>query len=415
MHGVWWTALGLLALSTAHSKIAGTLWGLGFIFAAWLRFGTRSATAQTMNDPVSYAAVAWLRTCVLVAVLWAGYTAFFGEFFKPQSSELNAGLRLVIGAIAVLWLLPHIRSDSSGRIYRSTQIALVLACTVALGFAVSLPRDSYPTNVIPWSAGVAFVTILLAGSGLREAASPRERWIGIVGVLIGITAILASRTRGTYPALIWPIAALIIVAAGSIKQRYGRRALLAGGLLVCGVIAATLALFTDTLRLRETITDTRLASQNGDFNTSTGARIYLFKLGWDTFLESPWVGVGATERKRRIHSAGLGEGAAVEQATRHVRDLGHVHNAYLHHAMDGGLIGLTGFLLTIAGLIVMARHLRNAHPSSAFQLYGMAFAHSVTNLTSVNFAHNYYALMLAISVGLVLVQARLLTTRDRSK
>ncbi len=412
MHRVWWIALSLLALSTAHSKIAGTLWGLSFLFAARLRLKARHNPVQPLRDPVSYAAKLWLLTCLFVAIFWMMHAFIFNELFKPQSSELNAGIRLVIGALAVWWLIPHLRNDDAARVYNSTNVALTLACTLALVIALYLPRDNYPSNALPWSAGIAFLTALLTGSCLRPTASRRERLICIIGVLIGVAAILASRTRGTYPAILWPLALLIIVGAGSIKQRFSRRVLLGGVLIVGSVVAATLTAFTDPLRLRETITDTQLAAQDGNFNTSTGARIYLFKLGWATFTESPWVGVGATERKRRIQLAGLGEGPEVERATQHVRDLGHVHNAYLHHAMDGGLIGLAGFLLTIAGLVVLAFHLRSAYPASAYQLYGLAFVHAATSLTSVNFAHNYYALMLAISVGVVLVQARLLAPRN---
>ena len=34
MHPVWWIVLILLAFSTAHSKIAGVLWGIGFLIGA---------------------------------------------------------------------------------------------------------------------------------------------------------------------------------------------------------------------------------------------------------------------------------------------------------------------------------------------------------------------------------------------
>jgi hypothetical protein len=75
--------------------------------------------------------------------------------------------------------------------------------------------------------------------------------------------------------------------------------------------------------------------------------------------------------------------------------------------MDGGVISLLGFLLPLGALALMAIRLRSQHPASALQMWGILFVHAVSNLTSVNFAHNYYALMLVISVALVLVQARL--------
>jgi hypothetical protein len=90
---------------------------------------------------------------------------------------------------------------------------------------------------------------------------------------------------------------------------------------------------------------------------------------------------------------------------------GHVHNAYLHHAMDGGLLALSGFMATLVGLIWAGRTMATESPSAALQFYGLAFVHASTNLTNVNFAHNYYALMYTISVALVLVQARIRAAR----
>jgi len=409
LNPAWWLALLLLALCTVHSKIAGVLWGLGFLFAAWLNFRRRPSPIQ---DAVTRAAKTWLLSCALALAIWVFCAAQFNEVFRPESSELNVGMRLVVGALAAGWLVKRLKTRSPDHALVAIDAALTVGCIIALLMALSLERIDYPSNAIPWSAGIAFWMILLAGAALRQSASRREQVLCAVGVLISMAALLVSRTRGAYPAVIWPLALLLLYGSDTIRQRIRPRVLVASALVACTLTVASAQWESDPLRLRAAISDIKAAWQEGDFNTTVGVRVYLTKLGWQIIVESPWVGIGAAERKLRIASAGLGEGSGIEQATYKVRDLGHAHNGYLHHAIDGGMLGLSAFLLTIAGLVVMGRQLRNAHPSSAHQLYGLAFVHAVTNLSNVNFAHNYYVLMLAISVGVVLVQARLATLRD---
>ncbi|MBM3409353.1 MAG: O-antigen ligase family protein [Betaproteobacteria bacterium] len=401
----FWGAIALLALCTVHSKIAGLLWGGAFLFAAWMRY--RRGPSLKPIDSVTGAAKLWLVILIVVLGLWLISAALFGELLKPQSAEPNAGLRLLIGALAVAWLVNNARAECPDRMSSAINAALTAGCAIAVVIAVTEDRASYPSNAIVWSAGLAFWMVILSGEMLRTSLSRQTFLVGVVGVLVAIAAILLSRTRGVYPALLWPLVLVALAGAQSLRQTAGRRILLVSGMAACTAIAASVLSGSDPLRLREAASDIQEVKQESDFNSSTGVRVYLLRLGWEAFTESPLIGVGAAERKRRIQSAGIGEGTEVEQATQSARKLGHVHNAYLHHAMDGGIISLAGFLLTIGGLVYVGWTLRREHPTSAWQLYGIAFVHAVTNLSSVNFAHNYYPLMLAISVGVVLIQARL--------
>jgi len=400
-----WGAIALLALCTVNSKIAGALWGAAFLFAAWMRY--RGGAALAPDDSVTRAAKRWLVILIAVLGLWLASSAIFGELLKPQSAEPNAGLRLLLGALTVAWLVSHMRTEHPERVRSAINAALTVGCAIAVVIAATEDRASYPSNAIVWSAGLAFWMVILSGETLRASLNRQDLLIGMAGVLVAIAAILLSRTRGVYPALLWPLVLVALASAQSLRQTLGRRILLISGVAACTAIAASVMSGADPLRLREAASDIQEVQRESDFNSSTGVRVYLLRLGWKTFAESPLIGVGAAERKRRIQSAGVGEGDEVERATQSARKLGHVHNAYLHHAMDGGIISLAGFLLTIGGLIGVGWALRLDHPTSAWQLYGIAYVHAVTNLSSVNFAHGYYALMLAISVGVVLVQARL--------
>ena len=82
--------------------------------------------------------------------------------------------------------------------------------------------------------------------------------------------------------------------------------------------------------------------------------------------------------------------------------------------MDGGLPGLAGFLLTILGLLLAARAIQRSHALASQQLQGLAFVHTLTSISNVNHAHNYYVVMLSLSVLVVFVLARSQPTGQRA-
>ena len=178
-------------------------------------------------------------------------------------------------------------------------------------------------------------------------------------------------------------------------------AVLLSGLLVVGA----LNLPGDPLRLNTAVQEVKTALQVKDYNTSLGARVANFRIGWTGFVESPWIGLGATERIHRIRSAGNELPADQRAAFAHVRQLGHVHNQYLNNAIDGGLVGLSGLLALQVGLWLAAARLGRVNRTAGLQLWGVGWMHALAGLSNVNLAHNYYVLMLALSVGLVFVMA----------
>ena len=57
------------------------------------------------------------------------------------------------------------------------------------------------------------------------------------------------------------------------------------------------------------------------------------------------------------------------------------------------------------GLGAAAWRLRRFDPVASRQMQGVLFMHATAGLTNVNMAHNYYAIMLSLSVTLILVGA----------
>ncbi|MBK7507684.1 MAG: hypothetical protein IPI16_05745 [Comamonadaceae bacterium] len=108
---------------------------------------------------------------------------------------------------------------------------------------------------------------------------------------------------------------------------------------------------------------------------------------------------------KRIKSAGMDLPPDQRARFQEVRNVGHVHNQYLHAAMDGGLIGLASTLAVLAGLGASAWRLRRLDPVASRQMQGVLFMHATAGLTNVNMAHNYYAIMLSLTVAVILIGA----------
>ncbi len=382
------------------------LWGLTFIVTAILAVRARPWPPPDALDRI---ARLWVVATTLGLTCWIVSAALWDELYPQYSAEINAGLRLITGALAAYWLTRVVRLSRSEMGSHAITFAVSIASLVALLVALlANNREQLPSHAIAWAAAIGLMIVLLVARAADSTQSAPSRAVAALGVLFGALAILGSQSRGVYPVIAWCVAVLLV---SWYRRSINRgRVLIASALSGLAIVigrAIAIAHPSDPLRLQEAISSVQQVRDAQQYNTPTGARIYLFTLAWQTFKESPWIGVGAQNRLALIHGSGLGESEVRAASLWHVRDMGHVHNAYLHHAMDGGVISLLGFLLPLGMLALMAVRLRAQHPASALQIWGILFIHALTNLTSVNLAHNYYALMLVISVALVLVQARL--------
>lgn len=389
----------LLVLSLSQTKLGGLLW---VILCLW---GFALALRHPPQVPTSarHAALRWLAACSITLASWLLMSIYWKEPCCTPSSELNAGLRLWLGALAALLWAQYwpVKPEWQCRINEG----LALACITSLVMAIVLMRGQLPSHPIPWSAAVAMLLVLLFPQALDCAQNTAQRKWWLFCSMLGLAAVLLSQSRGTYLVVGW----LIYVWVRSPSHAQGRikpLQITIAGVMVAAVMGLTSGLPSDPLRIREGWNDWTSARQAENQNTSLGARLALYELAKKTISESPWVGVGSKERLHRIHN--LGQNLPEQEASKlaHARTQGHVHNGYLHSAMDGGVIGLIGFLASIIGLVCAARVWQHGQPAARLQMQGLAFVHATTALSNVNLAHNYYAVMLSLCAMLVIIQAR---------
>lgn len=389
-------ALLCLSVSPLHTKVAGLTWLLLLIAAAFSMGSPRHQPHPNVELAGRYwlAGVAgFMASVIALALIWPSPEVW-------MSSDMNTWLRLMTAAWAALVLIQRANLQHNLLVHTHNAVAVALL----LGFVcVLLVGRELPSHPIPWAVSMALWVAFLLPHALAKAQNGFQIWALRVSAALGMCAVLLSQSRGAYAIILWP---LVLVTANS--PHLNRFALLrAGGwgAISIGLLTTSALLPADPLRLRQAWQEVVTSLETQDFNSSLGARVYLFQTGWAGFVESPWIGLGATERLRRLQNAGLGLPTSEQDRYSHVRELGHVHNQYLHQAMDGGLVGLTGLMALVCALVAAAWRLRHSHRIASQQLAGVAFVHTTASLSNVNFAHNYYALMLGLGVSWVLIQA----------
>jgi len=400
---IWIPLAMCLALASISTRFAGAAWAwflLAGLASLWI---TRASEHGAPPNPQAHElARTWL---IFTAVALALKTVPMLYWHDPWA-ERHAELRLFLGALG-LYGLTRLQGLSQ-KAQQYLTLAGSIYCTVGLAIILVLGINSPPTNPIPWAAGMTLVSCWLLGISFKRTSS-WTRWLALAGSIAGLLAVLASQKRGAYGLLIvlpyiawflwrrqnkcqprtaqtgksWAIyAACIVLGAASLWS------LRSTPLIQRPSSAITIAL--QELRHSQT-------SMVDNYNTSVGARLYLWLQSVQAAVESPWIGYGHDQRKELLQKWANDTHLAEPLV------FGHVHNDYLHAMLDHGLWGLASFLSYTAGLIVLmfklARH--QSWPNAA-TLSGILIMHVTTAISNVNFAHNYYPTLLSLMIGITL-------------
>ncbi|MFG6106691.1 O-antigen ligase family protein [Leptothoe sp. EHU-05/26/07-4] len=150
-------------------------------------------------------------------------------------------------------------------------------------FGVTSLRNWYPLGHQNYVAGyLVLILPLLFGLAIHDRGW--QRWLWGIGCCLGLADLYTASSRGGLLALVLTVAiALVITLLRS--QIPHRRALPAGGLLLCILMVATLG----NSRVRQLL----LALLQGKINNSElGYRVITSVMGWRMGLDHPLTGVG---------------------------------------------------------------------------------------------------------------------------
>lgn len=392
-----------LSLSSISTLAAGLMWASVALLGLAANKQNEYFVADLDHAPTYLSAAKWWGlSCIIALVLMLVPTVYW----SGPWSERHPQWRLVIGALGV-WLLLRKQRPTNGLIQIlacSTAIAMVLA----YGLVIFLSSTAAPTNRIPWMAGLSLLSCVLLSLSYGLTESPillRRAWLGASGLLL-VTALL-SGVRGSWPVvLIWAISLWMF-------HRFDKR-LWTGWwrsfiLLMACSLASGLALTpkedNPITRFQAVVMETGLEVKSPDVlpNSSSGIRLTIYKTGIQHLFDSPWMGLGPQKTKQLIRDSLSKSGVSQDV----VLTIGHLHSDFLHPWLEFGLWGIGGYLAYAVGLLVMVHNLfkQSSGLIPAIGLLAVLCTHLATGMSNMNFAHNYYPVMLSISVSLILIMA----------
>lgn len=383
----------------------GLAWLLVVLAGGWV--------AMTRHQRIDFSpAVPWAQWWLMVATLSLGLKAVGSFYWSDPWDERHGELRLFFGALAVYALLRFKPLERSTLVLIA--YGLTLSSAAGLVWVLAFGRGALASHAIPWAGAMAMISAMLLALSLKSDFSQVQRRIWLAGGLLALMAVLASQSRGAFGIVLWWFAVGLHHAwrqwavkhstpnQTSTKPRH--LAWLAAVLIGLAALSQTPVFERPAQSLQDAVNEIRASSQSTaqGANSSVGARLYMWQNSVTAIETSPWVGHG---REGRIGL--LREWADAAQSDV-VKQLGHVHNEYLHQMVDHGLWGLSSQLVVLFGLLFICWQLLRRHCTvAAFSLAGMVFVHMTASMSNVNFAHNYYTASLSLFVGLSLWLSRL--------
>lgn len=394
----------LLIAAPASTKIAGAAWLLVVLTGLWAAL--RLPIALPLRGNLVQSSLFWLAACLVALVLQAAATYYWNDPWGDRHVEI----RLFLGAAATLALVRRLRLSSRQKAWLTRSLAF--ACWVALSVSYQFGRGT-PSNAIPWAAGISFFICILLPLAVQSSATRWERGAWCASILAGVAAVLLSQSRGSYGLVIWVIAFAGIGAVQYFLQR--RKAFCQwggkGAALRLGGTAAALTLLALVLisvpriheeplaRVTEAWRDIQAMSAPTltpaqAINTSVGVRLYMWRMALEKISDAPLLGHGSGARIAWIHQ----QGEIVGSDT--LKSLDHLHSDSLTTLFDHGLLGLVSYLSLGGALAWVA--LRREPSGTVLQggVAGVLWMHLSSGLTNTNFGHNYYGVMLALSLAL---------------
>ncbi len=207
--------------------------------------------------------------------------------------------------------------------------------------------DHYPNRISGWWQPAVGGSVLVAALGLHLPSAimghGKGRVLGLLGTLITIAAIIATGTRGA-----WIAGAVLIVIASLIAwrvQRLRARTLIIGSAIVCIGIVALVIIKGDAIseRIHEARDEITLA-MDGEYNTSTGARVSMATQAIKMGSQNAFGGVGAGGFRDWM----------VERTPAYYDDQAHAHCTPLQLFAELGILGVLLWGLLVVVILVNA-------------------------------------------------------------
>lgn len=338
------------------------------------------------------------RMLVGIFVLFAIICAITADSVSDALRAFNFTMFLAYGAIA-LFLERRSTHDAAERVAQLAAIGVVIgAIEIVVGAAVEHLERPMGVNLGPIVLSNALLALGFVSFGGVLVKRDRLSWLYLLAPLIAIAATAVTGSRG--PLIAVPFAA-IAAAIFVWHERFGRsaRAGLAGtvGLIVLlgvGVVAVLQGRANSLLSI--------LGSGGTVVDESTRQRLVLYRAGWQSFLQSPWIGHGWGNIISSVKSF-VPESDGVLLTI-----LPQLHNDVLNFAVAGGVIGVAAYLAVISTPIVGAL-LGPRDSLRTFRLYAatvLTIVYVGGGLTDLMFGFEFHTFLFAMLTAIILHYCR---------
>jgi len=249
------------------------------------------------------------------------------------------------------------------------------------------------THPIPFGQ-IASLLALMAFVSIFNSSRYWERLLSVFGFFGATFSIYAT---GSYGPLLGFVFGFGVLLAFILRRQFSRFAyvsvflLSAVALLICAPLLIS--------KFFQIASDVQAYASGSGMGTSQGQRLILWSISLHEISNSPLFGIGPGHLKSVLSGY-----CAVNRCLGDFSSFNQVHNQYFDSALNAGLIGLSGLLITILSPAVLFCR-RLSSPSAQVQsasVTGLAIvvAASVSMLSQCLFAHNISVISYFLTISI---------------
>ena len=258
-------------------------------------------------------------------------------------ANLDLPLRFLIG-IGVFWVIRNAVKLRTELFYFGILASAIAATSYGAyqHFVLEIGRVIGWTNFPIYFGNLSVLLCIYAAIvvvTLQDAASPKVRQLLILAIPMLMFAAFLSGSRSSWLG----IAGMLVIINW---QQVNRIRLIGGAFALATILAVMFALVPElsaSLRMTEAIHDVQKIL-GGDYSSSIGYRVQMWKAAWLMFLDSPLIGVGSgfypAEVARLVASGAVGSALVEDPNT----IFNQAHSEVMDTLATKGLIGLLAYL-----------------------------------------------------------------------
>ncbi|MGL5393120.1 MAG: O-antigen ligase family protein [Shewanella sp.] len=302
-------------------------------------------------------------------ILLYGFMLVFSRLSHGEDSAL---IRISLFFTLFVFLIPKTELVKSYSIYGILAGGWVVGGVAIWSVSQGNMRVGGYTNAILFAQGALVIFILNVHVLFHESKATTKKIIAIIGAGLSLMAIYLSQSRGVWLSLV-VVAVFYMFINRSLLIRHIKLTL-PSVIVVCIVFNYNSNIFTQRI---DDIKNDLIQIEQGNYQTSIGLRLVVWKSAWLGFLEYPFIGVGKDGidelKKQQVseHKVNpvllVGDGGL---------GMPHAHNQYLNQLVMRGLVGFIPMMILLAFPILMREQF-------GFLGIYLASAYLVSGLTDV--------------------------------